>query len=137
MENKEVKVVLSLNAIDASLVLAALQTTKEMLNASMDMAISEGLLPIVKLAKGEMARIDAIIQAATSTNEYSSKSFVTNQEDIQRQEREGMAAISMLKGAMEKKEPPKEEGQDWDKAGDNIVSILDKFKKDDKPDDKV
>lgn len=134
MGNKEVKIILSLNAVDASLVLASLQTTKEMLNVSMDMAISDGLLPIVKLAKGEIARIDNIIHKATTTNAYSSDSFVTNQEEVRKQERESIAAISMLKNVMNKKEPPKEEGKNWDKAGDNVVSILDKFKKD-KPDD--
>jgi len=129
MESREIKIVMSLNADDTSLVLAALQTAREMLSKSMDLAIEDGLLPVVRLAKDDIARIDKIIEDTADTHSYTSKSFIIDEQSMRDKERKTIEITKMLEDVMSKREA-KEKGEEWDKAGDNVVSILDKFKKD-------
>lgn len=131
-DEEEIKITLVLNAEEASLVLASLQTSRSMLDQSIDMAVKDGILPVVQIAREEIVKIDRILHATQAHRHYESKSFVLNEEDAERKMKQGMDAIRMMKGKMKEEEdtPKKEEkGKDWENAGDNVVSMLDTFKK--------
>ena len=131
--NNEVKIVLTLNGEEASLILAALHTAKDMMNHSMDLAIKDGILPVVALVKEEINKIDEIVREVTNKHSYESKSFVVDEETALRKMERSIAAIKLMQDKMDEEDtPPPEKGKKWDDAGDNVINILGKLKKDDK-----
>ena len=133
--SNDVKITLILNAEDASLVMSAIKTTGFMLNQSIDHALSDGLLPVVKAARADVKKIDIILDAVMSKHKYESDTFEVDEDAMLRKQDEAREVIEVLAKKMAEKPDAKEEGKKWDEAGDNVVSILDKFKKD-KPNDK-
>jgi len=128
---EDIKITLVLNAEDASLVMSAIKTTGFMLNQSIDHALSDGLLPVVKAARADVKKIDIILDAIMSKHKYESDTFEVDEDAMLRKQDEAREVVEVLAKKMaEKPDELKEEGKDWDKAGDNVVSILDKFKKD-------
>jgi len=134
--SNDVKIELILNAEDASLVMSAIKTTAYMLNQSIDQALADGLLPVVKAARADCRRLDKIIEAIMSDYKYESSTFEIDEGLVQRQMEDAKEVLDILQKKMsEEPELKEEKGKDWDKAGDNVVSILDKFNKKDKPND--
>ena len=138
---REIKVMLKLNGEDAATIVATLQMARNHLQQAMDQAIEDGLLPIVQLTKTELERTSSIIKGIIEEGGYSSDSFIVDEKDLERKMRQGIKAIELMKDAIDKdssdsKPPPKEEGKKWEKAGDNVINILDKLKED-KPDDET
>lgn len=137
MNNEEgVKITLELNGLEAALVTASLMSSRAMLEQSVSQAIDDGLMPIAQLAKKEIVKLDKMLDGIHNKGHYESDTFIIDREALAQEMRLGIEAMQMAKKQMKQmeqsKEPPPEKGKDWDDAGDNVVSILDKFKKDNK-----
>lgn len=138
--SNEIKIKFILNAEEASIVMASLSQALHMLDLSMQQALEEGLLPIVRMTKEHSDIIKKMMHDVTAQQSYSSKSFVFDDEEMQRKAEEGMQAIKILTKTLNKDksviQDTPEEGKKWDKAGDNVVNLLNRFKKEDNTDGK-
>ena len=124
----KVEVTLKLNGEEGALVLAALMSTRDMINEALQRAINDGKLKVAQLTREQLAFFDKMTQSLIIHRTYESDSFEVTPEEV-------LAHLQRAKEAVDEINDDDEDGatkelKDAMNSSDGtVVSIFDKLKK--------